>query len=99
MNAIFTSEKIEKSDELVDAINNLKINNSGCELNTATVSDAQGDLESNPDTVTNTSNRIFDQKIFSCRTIREVSVLPPTTNLIIDAIILAPPTLLMPVVN
>ena len=61
LNAIFTIEKLEKSDELVDEVKNLKINNSGYELNTATASDVQGDLTSNTDTVTHTSNGMLDQ--------------------------------------
>ena len=90
-NAIFTSEKLEKLDELVDAINNLTINNTGYELNTATASDAQGDLTSDPDIVTHTSNVILDQNILSCQTYGEVSVLPPPTN---PTIILTPQILL-----
>ena len=90
MYAIFTSEKLDKYDELVDTINNLTINDAGYELNKETANDAQGDLTGNPgtdthtskgpDTVTQTSNRILDQNILSRRTIREVSVLPPPIN-------------------
>ena len=43
-NAIFTSEKIEKSDKIVDAVNKLTINYTRYELNTVTASDAQGNL-------------------------------------------------------
>ena len=54
---IFTSEKLNKSDELVGAVKNLIINDSGYyESNTATASDAQGDISRNPETVTNTGN-------------------------------------------
>ena len=61
-NAIFTSEKLDKLDELVDAVNNLTINDAKYyESNTATASDEQGDLTSNPETVTHTSNRIFEK--------------------------------------
>ena len=60
-NTIFTSEKLEISDNLVNAINNLTINDSGSELNTATASAVQGDLMSVPDTITHTRNRILDQ--------------------------------------
>ena len=42
--AIFTIENLDKSDELVGTINNLTINNDRYELNTATVSDVQGNL-------------------------------------------------------
>ena len=53
----FTSEKIDKSDELVDAVNNLTINNAGYyESNTVTESDAQVDLTRNMETITCTSN-------------------------------------------
>ena len=57
MDSIFTCEKQDKSYELVSTINNLTMNNSGYELNKVTVGDAQGDLTSDPDTVTHTSNR------------------------------------------
>ena len=40
----------------------MTINNVGYELNTATVSDVQVDLASNPDTITQTSNGMIDQK-------------------------------------
>ena len=56
-NTIFTSEKLDKSDDLVEAVKKLKINDSGCyESNTATASDAQGYLTRNPETTTHTSN-------------------------------------------
>ena len=55
-----------------------------------TESDTQGNLTSDPDTVTHTSNRpytvthtsngIFDQTLLSVRTIGKVSVLPPPMN-------------------
>ena len=46
---IFTSEKLDKSYELVDAVNNFTINDiKYYESNTATASDAQGDLTCNP---------------------------------------------------
>ena len=61
-NVIFTSEKLDKLDELVDAVNNLTINDAKYyESNTATASDEQGNLTSNPETVTHTSNRIFEK--------------------------------------
>ena len=65
---IFTSEKLEKLDKLVNAVKNMTINNTGYELNTSAASDAQGDFTSNPDTVTHTSNKNW-KKILSCRTI------------------------------
>ena len=58
-NAIFTSEKLDKSEELVDTVNNLTINDARYyESNTATKSDVKGDLTRNPETVTHTSNGI-----------------------------------------
>ena len=48
-NRIFTSEKLDKSDELVDAGKDLAINGAKYyESNTTTASDTQGDLTSNP---------------------------------------------------
>ena len=47
-NMIFTSEKLDKSYELVDAVNNFTINNAKYyESNTATARDTQGDLTHN----------------------------------------------------
>ena len=44
-NAIFTSDKLDKLDKLVDALNNLAINDAEYyESNTATASDSQGDI-------------------------------------------------------
>ena len=105
---IFTSEKLNKSDELVDSVKKLIINDAGYhESNTATKSDAQGDLARNPETVPNTSNGNepvtrtsngnFEQKLLSNWTIH---VVPPSMNLRIDQkivlIVLAPHTLLTP---
>ena len=56
-NAIFTSENLDKSDELIDAVKNLKINDAEYyESKTATENDAQGGLTRNPETETHTSN-------------------------------------------
>ena len=77
----------------------MTISDARYELNTATASDAQGGLTSDPDTVTNTSNGILDQNILSCRTIREVSVFPPPTNPRIAKIRKTPQTLPIPVVK
>ena len=96
LDAIFTSEKLDKLEELFGAINNLKINESGYELNTEAVSEAQGNLTSNPDTVTHSSNGILDQQLLICLTIVEVSALPLPINLVV---ILTPQTLLMPAVK
>ena len=63
VNAICTSYKLYKSNDLVEAVNNLTINNAKYyESNTATASDAQGDLTRNPETVTPTINGNFKQK-------------------------------------
>ena len=57
-NAMFTSEKLDKSDELEDALNYMAINNAKYyESNSATSRDAQGDPTRNPMTVTHSSNR------------------------------------------
>ena len=47
---------MDKLYKLVNAINNLTINDTGYELNKVTTSGTQGDLTSNPDTVTHTIN-------------------------------------------
>ena len=60
LSAIFTSEKLEKSEKLVYAVNNMKINDVRYELNIETMSDSQVDLASDSDTVTHTSNGIID---------------------------------------
>ena len=63
-NAIFTNDKLDKLDELVDAVKNLKINNAKYyKSNTATASDAQGNLICNPETITHTGNGTFEKKI------------------------------------
>ena len=80
VDVIFTSEKVDESDELVNGINKWTINNSGYGWNKATTSDAQGNLTSDPDTVTYTSNGILDQNLLSGRTIGEVYALPTPTN-------------------
>ena len=57
-NAIFTSEKLDKLDDLADTLKDLTINdNKYYASNSVTTSDAQGDLTRNPKTVTYTSNR------------------------------------------
>ena len=60
---MFTSEKLDKLDKLVDAINNLTINDAGYEFKKVTESDTLGNLTSNRDTVTHTSNVILDVEI------------------------------------
>ena len=71
----------------------------------ATASDAKGNLMSDPDTVTHTSNGtdtvthssngILDETILSCGTIGKGSALPLSENLIV----LTPQTLMMPAAN
>ena len=56
-NTIFTSEKLDKSDELADALKGLTVNNSGYYASkSATMSDAQVNLTRNLKTVTHTIN-------------------------------------------
>ena len=56
-NTIFTSKKLDKSDELVDILNYLTINEAKYyESDTAIASDSQGDPTHDPETVTCTSN-------------------------------------------
>ena len=58
---MFAREKLENSVNLVDAVENMTINGAGCELNTATASDAQVELASDPNKITHTSNGDTDQ--------------------------------------
>ena len=95
-NVIFTSEKLDKSDKIIDAVNNLTINYyKYYESNTATASYSQVNLTRNPETVNHTININVEQKLFSYQII---PVLPPPTNpgtdQGIEEIILAPQTLL-----
>ena len=56
-NTIFTSEKLDKLNDLADTLKDLAINDAKYyESYTATTSDARGDLTHNPKTVTHTSN-------------------------------------------
>ena len=91
-NAIFTSEKLDKSDELADKLKDLTINDAQYYVsNSATANDAKGDPASDPKTVTHTSDgkgKVMDtingnsqQKILSNRTL---PVVVPTMNLRID---------------
>ena len=55
---IVTTVKIEKLDELVDTVKNLTINDAEYyDSNTATASDAQGNLTIDPEIVTHASNK------------------------------------------
>ena len=93
-NAVFTSDNLENLDKLVDAVNNLTVNDAKYyQSKTATESDAQVNLTSDPETVTHTSNGIFEQIILSCRTI---PILTPPMNPGLLAIRLTHPTLLTP---
>ena len=57
-NEIFTSEKLYKLGDLLDAVKKLTINYAEYyESNTPTKSDAHGDLTRNPETFTQTSSR------------------------------------------
>ena len=57
-NVIFTSEKLDKMDDLTDALKYLTINNAKYYVsNSATASDAQVNLTHNPKTLTHISNR------------------------------------------
>ena len=69
-NVIFTGEKIDTLDELVDAVKNLSINDAKWyESSTETASDTQGNLTSDPETFTHTSNVKFEQELLSYQTI------------------------------
>ena len=57
VNTIFTSDKIDKSNDLVDTVNNLIINDAEYfKSNKDTASDTQGDLPIDPETLNTTSN-------------------------------------------
>ena len=53
---VFTCEKLDNTDELVNTINGLIINDAVYVLNKAIASDAQVGITSNPDTVAHTSS-------------------------------------------
>ena len=105
-NAIFTSEKLDKSDELIDAVNNLKINDAEYyQSNKVTASDAQGDITHNletithtkngNETVTHTRNDNSEQKLLSIRTIPVVvPTMDPRIDQIIALIVVLPQALL-----
>ena len=107
-NAIFTSENIDKSDNLVDAVNKLTINYFDYYgSNTDTASDAQDDFTRNletvthtsnwNETVTHTSNRDFEQNLLSNRTVPVVFLtMNPSINQRIAPFVVAPQTLLAP---
>ena len=108
-NTIFTSKKLDKSDELVDILNYLTINEAKYyESDTAIASDSQGDPTHDPETVTHnsnrnekvthTSNRSFGHKLLSDRTIPVVvTKIDPSIDQRIATIFVVPQTLLMPV--
>ena len=89
LNAVFTSEKLENTNELVNAVANMKINDVGYELNAATASDAHVEFLINPDRNTHTNNEITQQNLLSSWMIgirhKNVHVLPPPTDLRIGA--------------
>ena len=82
-NAIFASEKLENSCNIVDAFKNMTIHDDLYELNTETASDAQVKFSINPDKSAYTSDGITHQKLLSSRTIgifnEYIYVLPPPT--------------------
>ena len=88
MNTIFASEKLENSDNLVDAFANTIINNVEYELNAATASDAQVKILIN-------SEKFITIRIRH----KEVSFLPPPMNLTIGIILLPPQMLKLPAVQ
>ena len=89
---IFTSDKLDKVDKLVYSVKNLTLNDARYyESSTANTSDTHGDLTGNPETITHTSNKIFEQTLLSYFTI---PVLPPPTNPIISVTKLTTQTLL-----
>ena len=60
---IFTSEKIDKSDDIVDAVKNLTIIDAGYyESHKAKASDAQENLTHNQEKVTHIRNRSFEKE-------------------------------------
>ena len=107
-NTIFTSEKLDKLDELEDSLNDLTINDTKYyESDTATANDARVNPTRNSKTfthtsngnkkVTDTSNRYFEQKVLSNRTIPVVVLtMNPRINQRIGRIVATPQTLLMP---
>ena len=99
VNAIFTSEELDKSDELVDAVKDFTVYKTKYyKSNAATASEAQGNLTHNLETVTHTINGNSGQKLLSYHTI---PVLPPSMNpgngQGVALIILSPQNFLMPV--
>ena len=94
---VFTSEKLDKLDELLDAVNNLKIDDAEYYWSiTATASDTQGDLTRILDIVTHTRNGNFEKKLSN----QTIPVLPQVMNPNIyqwvAPIVVAPQTLLAP---
>ena len=107
-NAIFTSEKLDKSDDMEDALKGLAINDAAYyESNSATVSDAQGDPTRDLETVTHISNGnekatgsskgSSEQNILNNRTLPIVApTMSPRVDPRIVLIVAAPQTLLTP---
>ena len=63
--AICAGEKVENPNKLVNAVTDITINDVGCELNGATVSDAQVEFPSYPDRIAHTNNVIAHQDLLS----------------------------------
>ena len=108
-NAIFTSEKLDKYDELIDAVNNLTINDTEYyESNTVTVNETQDDITRNLATVTHNSNineivthtiiGKFEKYLLSNCTIPGLPLaMNPGIDQCVASIVLTPHTLLSPV--
>ena len=88
-NVIFAIEKLENSGHLVDALENMTINDIGYELNTETASETQVKFVSNPDKIIHTSNKYTHQKMLRSWTIgicnKDISVLEPPIDTNIGA--------------
>ena len=105
---ILACDKLDKLGKLVYTVNNLTINKAKYyDSNTGTVSDSQGDITRNMETVTYTNsrnetvtligNRNFEQKILRNRIISATFLMMnPRINQSIAPIVVAPQTLLTP---
>ena len=108
VNAIFRSEKLDKSDELTDALKDLTINDAKYyKSDTATAGNAKGDptrdlktvthIRNGNEKVTDTSNGNFEQKLLSNRTLPVVApTMNPRIDHMIELIVVAPQTVLTP---
>ena len=102
VNAIFRNEKLDKSDELTDALKDLTINDAKYyKSDTATAGNAKGDptrdlktvthIRNGNEKVTDTSNGNFEQKLLSNRTFPVVAQkMNPRIELSIFPVLAAP---------